>query len=443
MAFIRQTFAVASLLLLSHLLVYSHALDVACTVHNNTCHITTPVYLLDNQYLNIVDTGDLSNVTRFELNALTNLAQIPPTVWSVFPKLEELVLADFARISEISAIDFIFASKLHSLNLRGNKILTILYTTFALAPELQFLDISYNNLIDIDELAFNGCSKLLEINLSFNRINSIKQFTFSGLPNLQTLDLSHNKIKLIEDGALNLPSLRFLSLNTNDLKTLPDGLFSISPLQSPPLEIVDFGENKLTHIGDSFNNLQELKLLNFTSNKKIDDLNLAELAKLQKLEQLLLSNTGFQFPTIIFNVLSDATNPPTPSSDSPLKKLFLAKNKLTNPDILKQLAYFRQLEVLSLEENRFTHIDNVESLSTWFPYLHTIYIGENKLNCDWLNASLPLFQQADVSVYTIAKVKTNYGTTYQRKLIDMDDCFDLNKIFNNILYFLNKFSTAL
>lgn len=432
-------------------LIFGHAnslpQDVQCTIipaEPTTCYITTPIYLRPDSTLNIVNTSDLVNVTRFELKAFTNLIRIPPIIWGVLPNLQELVLANYASVDTLATTDFLYGSKLKLLNLKGNKLLTITYSTFALAPALETIDLSYNGITEIEDLAFNGLEQLQQLDLSYNRLGLLKQFTFAGLPNLKVLDLSHNKIKLIEDGALSLPKLTILNFNTNDVKLLPDNLFGVTLLQSPPLSYVDFGENKLAHIGQSIYTLQELNLLNLTSNKKIDDINLPALAQLPKLETLLLSNSGFQFPTE-FSVLSpDLTTATVPVSNSPLKKLYLAKNKLVNPDILKQLAYFRQLEVLSLEENRFTYIDNVKSLPTWFPKLHTIFIGENKLNCAWLNETIPIFEASDVHVFTVKKVKTWFGTTtYEKKIIDMEDCVDLEKIFGNILFFLNKFGKAL
>lgn len=64
------------------------------------------------------------------------------------------------------------------------------------------------------------------------------------------------------------------------------------------------------------------------------------------------------------------------------------------------------------------------------------------MDCTWLNATVPLFDKAKASVYTIKKIKTLGGTVYQRKIIDADDCFDLAKIFDGILYFMNKFGSA-
>lgn len=285
------------------------------------------------------------------------------------------------------------------------------------------------------------------LDLSYNHLGMLDAFTFTGLPNLEFLDLSQNKIKLIGDGTFNLPKLRILNANFNDIKLLPDTLFGL-PGQGPPLTNVDFGENKLTNIGASIYYLQELTQLNLTANKKIIDINLEALAQLPKLETLLLSNSGFQFPmvTTATSIMSppEAVGLPVPTSNSPVKYLFLAKNKLVNPDLLRQLAYFRQLEVLNLEDNKISFFDNVRSLSTWFPNLKTIYVGGNKLDCTWLNDSIPVFQAANVNVYTVSKIKTWFGTTIlKQKIVDMDDCFDLEKIFSNILFFLNKFGKTL
>lgn len=420
--------------------------DVPCTINPDeptTCYIATPIYLLPGNTLNIVNRSDLVNVTRFELRAFTNLIQIPPIIWAVFPNLQELVMADYASVATLTTVDFLYASKLKLLNLRGNKVTTILQSTFALAGALEKIDLSYNLIGAIEDLAFIGLDNLKDLNLSNNKIGTLKVFTLSNLKNLETLDLGNNKIKLIDDGALALPKLKLLNFNSNDVKLLPDNLFGLTPSTLPPLTYVDFGENKLSHIGNSFYGLSELNSLNLTGNKKIDDINLALFAELPKLETLFLSSSGFQFPTVLFDETTlDVAATPVPTSASPLKKLYLAKNKLVNPDVLKQLAYFGQLEVLSLEENRFIYLDDVDSLSTWFPKLHTLFIGENKLSCDWLNQTLPLFDASNVRVYTIKKVKSWFGTTYQKKLIDMDDCFDLGKIFDNILFFLNKFSRA-
>lgn len=403
--------------------------------------------MLPDSTLNIVNNGDLAGVKRFELRAFTNLIRIPTIIWSAFPSLEQIVMANYASVTTLSAIDLLAATKLKYLDLKGNKLTTIPYSTFALAPALETLNLSTNAITEIEGMAFNGCGHLKVLDLSYNKLSLLDAFAFTGLPNLEVLDLSQNKIKLVGDGTFNLPKLRILNANFNAIKLLPDTLFGL-PGQAPPLTLVDFGDNKLTHIGASLYYLQELTQLNLTDNKKIDDINLEAFAQLPKLETLFLANSGFRFPMMMTAGAGPLISPPeiaglpVPASSSPLKNLYLTKNALMNPDVLRQLAYFRQLEVLDLADNKFSFFD-VNSLATWFPKLKIIYVGGNKLDCTWLNNSIPVFQAANVNVYTVQKIKTWFGTTIMKqKIIDTDDCFDLEKIFNNILFFINKFSKA-
>lgn len=412
-------------------------LDASCMIPANeptTCYIATPIYLTPDSTLNIINTTELTTIKRFELAAFTNLIRIPSIIWSVFPNLEEVVMANYASVNALTATDLLYASKLKYLNLKGNKLLSIPYSTFTLAPALEILDLSGNGITEIEGMAFSGLNNLKQLNLSMNRLSMLDAFTFSGLPNLEVLDLSQNKIKLIGDGTFSLPNLRYLNMNTNAIKLLPLNLFGVSSVQSPPLQVVDFGDNKLTMIGSSLYNLQQLKLLNLTNNKAAD-INLVALAQLSNLEVLMLSGSGITLPvTSIFTVSPpEATNTIIPTSNSPVKKLYMAKNKLINPDILRQLAYFPQLEILNLEANKLVYFDNADSLSKWFPNLKTIYLGANKLDCAWLNVTVPVFQAAGIDVYTIKKTKTLAGSIVQRTIITEDDCFDMVKLFDGIV----------
>lgn len=359
--------------------------------------------------------------------------RIPPSLWTAFPNLEEVILADYAIVDAISLTDFYNAPKLKLLSLKNNKLTTVPALTFATIPTLEVIDLSANAIKDIEDLAFRAMGNLKYLNLSYNQIPALTTFTFNEASNLVVLDLSHNKLKLVDPAALLFPYLRLLNLNTNDLKALP-------PLTSTNLEFVDFGENKLESIDDTIYGMTALKWLNLTSNKKIGAINLERLAQLPSLETLSLSSSGIEFPTpLLIGAVDDVA---VPSSISPLKKLFLAKNKLINPDIFEQLRFFPQLELVNLEANRFAGFQNVTQLRSWFPNLHSIYVGDNKLDCMWLNASIPIFQADGINVFTTKKIKTWYGTVVQTKLIDTEDCFDLGKIFDKILFYVNKFTSV-
>lgn len=416
--------------------------DVQCisTVEEpDSCYIITPIYLKPTDTLNFINAENLTNVTHFELKAFTNFVSFPTIVLDTFPLLEDLILAGFAFVSTLAPTDFAHATNLRTLDLKANELTSIPYSVFSSASNLVNLDLSYNAIWEIEDLAFNGLTQLEKLDLSNNRLPYLKHFTFSGIPSLKYLDISHNKIKLIENAALYLPSLTHLYFKFNEVKTLPDGLFGIGPSLTSALTIVDLSDNKLTHIGSAIYGLKQLQWLNLTNNKNIDDLNITAFSNLYHLEELYLTSAGSIIQPIVVPTLGDAAIVPL-TSQSPLKILHLGKDKITNPDLLRQLSVFSQLEELNLENNKIIYIDGINQLKAWFPSLKTIEIGGNKLNCNWLNDSIPLFQAAGVNVYTIKKSKTWFtGTAYEKKLIDATDCFDLETIFNNILDYMKAF----
>lgn len=405
----------------------------------NSCYIITPIYLAPTDSLNFINAASLTNVTRFELKAFTNFATFPTIVFDTFPRVQEVILGGFSFVSTLLFTDFTKATNLRTLDLRANELTSIPYAVFNGASNLVNLDLSYNAIWEIEDLAFNGLSQLTKLDLSYNRLPILKHFTFSGIPNLKELDISHNKIKTIETGSLYLPQLTKLYFNFNDVKTLPEGLFGIGPSLTSSLSVVDFSDNKLTHIGSSIYNLKQLTWLNLTNNKNIDDLNIVAFSNLYHLEELYLTNAGVLIQPVAAPLVGSVPIAP-PTSQSPLRILHLAKSKIASPDLLRQLAVFGQLEELDLQENKIIYLDGVNQLGTWFPNLQTIEIGGNKLNCDWLKEAIPLFQAADVDVFTIKKTKSWFtGTAYEKKLIDLNDCFDLETVFTNILNYMKTF----
>lgn len=412
---------------------------IATEEEPDSCYILTPIYLKPLDILTFLNPDKLKNVTHFELKAFTNLQTIPNVILDTFPQLEELVFGGFSFINTLTFTDFAHAANLKTLDLKANELTTIPYSVFSLATNLENLDLSFNTITTIEDLAFNGLAQLQKLDLSYNKLSTLTHFAFSGIQNLEYLDLSHNKIKLLENGALYLPSLTHLYLGSNDFKLLPDGLFGIGPSLTSALTVVDLSENKLTHIGQSIYNLKQLTWLNLTSNKNIDDLNLNGFAGMENLEELYLSNTGFA-PAALPLITLGGPAPAAPSSQSNVKILHIAKNKIANPDFLRQLAVFGKLEELNIENNKIIYIDGISQIQTWFPNLKTIEIGGNKLNCVWLNESVPLFEAAKINVFTVKKTKTWFtGTTLEKKLIDTTDCVDLETIFNNILTYITTF----
>jgi Leucine-rich repeat (LRR) protein len=88
-------------------------------------------------------------------------------------------------------------SNLTQLVIHHNSI-NSLFNSSLIYPNLQSLDLSYNQIITIPNGFFtNTSSKLSSINLSNNRITSIEKGAFDNLTNLEVLRLSKNRISSI------------------------------------------------------------------------------------------------------------------------------------------------------------------------------------------------------------------------------------------------------
>lgn len=103
--------------------------------------------------------------------------------------------------------------KLKYLNLRGNKINSISDETFQNLPELEHLDLAYNNLRDFDFDYFDqaGTLSALKVNVSFNKISELKDNSTAFMmnrehqssgqyANIRVLDFSNNNITKIFGG---------------------------------------------------------------------------------------------------------------------------------------------------------------------------------------------------------------------------------------------------
>jgi len=84
--------------------------------------------------------------------------------------------------------------------------------------KLQSLDLSNNGLVSLPEDAFANLTQLHTLILSYNKLQCVQQKTFSGLANLKVLSLHGNDLSSIPYGAFNdMVSLTHLALGNNPL----------------------------------------------------------------------------------------------------------------------------------------------------------------------------------------------------------------------------------
>lgn len=224
--------------------------------------------------------------------------------------------------------------------------------------------------------------------LNGNRLKVLKTQTFAGLASLEYLHLYSNKLDTIEPQALNLPKLTEVFFGYNRLRTLPDDLFS----SAPNLEITEFSNNHLTHIGDAFVNCHKIYSL-LLENNPIEDIDLVKFAKMRSLSSLSLNNTNFRFP-------DELPNRENITISSSAESLNLGNNNLSNANIFHHLIMFPELQRLYLYNNNFTHFDDANDIKTILPKLNTLDLIGNNFIINWLRDNYDTFRRSNINILT-------------------------------------------
>ncbi|GIY61103.1 chaoptin [Caerostris darwini] len=174
--------------------------------------------------------------------------------------------------------------KIRTLDLTNNQISVISNQFMAsISNHLVYLFLSKNQ---IENVSFPLLPVLQMLDLSCNKLLKLDSEDFECCPNVQILMLQHNTISDILDGALDgLQNLRILDLSQNNLSSLREDMFSATKLErlnlsgNHLLKIPSSALNKvhrtLRNLDLSFNELNNLSLVNFTSLSKLQALNLS------------------------------------------------------------------------------------------------------------------------------------------------------------------------
>lgn len=329
-------------------------------------------------------------VYRFEVTKLAVLKTFPQIIFEKFPNIGRVELNEIG-LEDLTQQSLLKATNLKVLNLRLNKLRIIRNSTFSNAPGLRKLDLSRNEIAEIEDDAFKQLNGLSLLNLRGNKIKIIKKLTFFGLESLRHLDLSFNEIEIIEDDAFNLTRLTEISLNDNKLKTISDNLF----IDAHRVEVIDLSNNQLTTFGGAFDKLMQLFFLNLTNNDKLENLTLMKFVHLPELRKLALDNTGLRFE---FDTPSSAEDSYDESSG--LIKLSLGNNQLSNADIFKHLTIFPELRGLYLQNNAFTHFDNIDQVKKTFPDFSILDLKYNKNTAinEWVKANENILKENNIEV---------------------------------------------
>ncbi|KYN31333.1 Protein toll [Trachymyrmex septentrionalis] len=258
-------------------------------------------------------------------------------------------------------------------------------------PQIEKLDLSWNNIWQIPDRLFCPLSNLVTLNISWNSLKDITELGFQDvteekisekqhprriqlestpapLPcslDVQSLDMSNNQISVLPiSGFSSLKRLKVLNLSSNAISMVADG--ALHGLRS--LENLDLSGNKIVALPtamfrDASKSLKELRLQNNSISALLSGL----VANMNQLVTLDLSR----------NVLTSSwLDSGTFSGLIRLVLLNLSYNRISklNTTIFKDLY---TLQILNLQ---FNEIDSI-SADTFAPMsnLHTLELAHNRL----------------------------------------------------------------
>lgn len=312
-----------------------------------------------------------------------NVDYIPSETFTTFPNADYFQMT--TNLRELTVDDFASAMNLTTLILSDNMLKAIKRNVFSRCDaerpdnslhKLRQLSLDRNEIAEIEVNSFCGLNNLIRLDLSGNQLTTIAGQTFSGLLALKRLDLSINKIEMIQDMALDLPALEQLILAHNKLTRLSDVVFE----RLPKLEMVLLDDNNLVYIGHAFVLLTSIAEISLDRND-IQDIDLATFAQLPQLKQLILTQSGFTFAA---TNIGDGNQ----TWSSPLTKLNIGGNYLSNAVDLQKLRIFPNLTFLGLSWNTFgdLEIGGGQTMKTILPSLQLLDLYGNTINRDhWLD----------------------------------------------------------
>lgn len=310
-------------------------------------------------------------------------------------------------------------TKLKQLNLNRNYIKTIDRDAFAMtANELEIINMQHNQIDSIDvNGAFNGLNKLHTLILYHNRLTALRNGIFAGAPNIEYLDVSSNEIETIDDGALALPLLKEILISENRLHRLSDNVFRLTP----NMHNVDMQKNRLQHIGKAFEVTLHLQQLLLSENHHLQDIDVVALSTLPALISLSIDATGLR--TLYANGTAVQN-----TSISPLHTLSVSQNHFGGADFLRQLSIFPRLQNLFVDANKFTRWNeaDVRNIRKLFPHIELIVTKNNAWDRQWVdNTLIPVFQANNIYCSNVKYLNTyieGFTNSVDGQIIESTEC---------------------
>ncbi|XP_054025766.1 relaxin receptor 1 [Dryobates pubescens] len=237
------------------------------------------------------------------------------------------------------------SSNVTRLDLKKNKIHSLLANQFGRYRRLEKLFLQSNRIWLISPRAFSGLPQLKMLFLSHNRIVQLQPRVFEDLHRLEWLMLDNNQIaQIVPTTFAGLKSLYFLYMLNNSLSQIPNASLCT---EMPKLSWLELEGNRIQEVHRAvFQECHDFTVLILRRNKLrwIQEGTFSRLSRLVELD--LSSNSLDQLPSSLFHGLAELQQ--LNISYNPLKELFPS-----------QFESLPQLRSLSLEGLEIPNIHNL------------------------------------------------------------------------------------
>ncbi|KAJ9598944.1 hypothetical protein L9F63_010538, partial [Diploptera punctata] len=191
--------------------------------------------------------------------------ELPSSSFKEFIHLHALDLSGNLLVSVAASTFTGLEDTIVEINLSGNRLTSVPAPPISL-PQLQYLDISRNQLAEIPRLAFTQLPSLVHLNLSHNpALGSISPTLFQNLPELAELDLSHTGLKMLSpEFLLRSQNLEKAFFSDNLIQEVQEGAFR----NLRNLTVIDLSNNQILNIRTgAFMGLRNIQELYLNSNR--------------------------------------------------------------------------------------------------------------------------------------------------------------------------------
>ncbi|KPJ08169.1 Chaoptin [Papilio machaon] len=233
--------------------------------------------------------------------------------------------------------------KLSWLSFDNNDFYILKLLDMVALPELKYLNLDNNRLIDIIlEDSYNISLAIANLRLSYNFLSYIHNSTFNYMPDLRNLDLSYNRISnLTKNSFYNLSNLRYLSLANNIISSVDEDTF----VNLPKLEVLELQSNNFTYFS-------------LSSLKNISDVHITFTLNISHNQIRILKGYSFTPISILdgsYNGLTEVPNNFFSSMESSIRQIILSHNKISHipNDVFGESLF---LEILDVHKNKISVI---------------------------------------------------------------------------------------